>query len=729
LLANVGSDNKGNQAPLLKQSEGKLTMPSKSRNRKPKPKEADRPNYFDAFRKPPSTALPEPPTVRIAEIYSQLGSQLQQPQLQQPSAKSPSKSSSPLRAATEPFVETVSDDDSDGKEAPNPALSATKGSPPVHFCSFVQVIRDEAQEERVIETTKINRFLQRHAALTSLQRWSTPAASSLRNDTEDEYLRVYHRAAQDFQELQRDRLKESFFSHLSYTQLKHGVDAAHQLSSQCFDAAMDVDLESKDLVKLVKSMHHMSLEEEMQDVNPGKGKPRRNLFLTPSRLCLWYRLVIGDAKTKALMGANQDVHLLCQALQQLHNSVLDSRAVSPDGQPITSAGAATERDRRATSLEKRMLSDRTLAALVFGAVMVTGVLNLHEFDTEETGCLALISLNWVLRKTVALPFSVNLFENLGDTMAFLFAVEQTRANLHKNSHAVSTVTGRQFDFESLRVVHLFQPVIDLIVSSLSRTVTEFEKVLHERHTRASEERMSSAAKRYREVAIKEECIVCFDKDPNIALLCCGKAIHFDCLAKSVTSANTCPHCRANISNLSSRNGESEEESIIEGLALQQAIQQGIARSSSFRTAVQGALRIRREWGELSRYLIMEDDASLASTSSHPPALECLCCSNLAANDCVNQMCAHCCPAAGASYCERHAYEEEEDEEIQPVIVSGRARPSPPPASGRSRRGPPHSEPPECLLCHRLSAFSCPNHMCGGCCGRRGNLYCERHEFR
>jgi hypothetical protein len=53
-----------------------------------------------------------------------------------------------------------------------------------------------------------------------------------------------------------------------------------------------------------------------------------------------------------------------------------------------------------------------------------------------------------------------------------------------------------------------------------------------------------SARKMREKAAAGSCYICFEGNPNIASLCCGHAVHLNCLSKWLETHTTCPQCRA-----------------------------------------------------------------------------------------------------------------------------------------------------------------------------------------
>jgi len=58
---------------------------------------------------------------------------------------------------------------------------------------------------------------------------------------------------------------------------------------------------------------------------------------------------------------------------------------------------------------------------------------------------------------------------------------------------------------------------------------------------------SRAIKKFRENALAfETCTICFEENPNIATLCCGKVVHIACMVKWLNTKESCHQCRANM---------------------------------------------------------------------------------------------------------------------------------------------------------------------------------------
>ena len=60
---------------------------------------------------------------------------------------------------------------------------------------------------------------------------------------------------------------------------------------------------------------------------------------------------------------------------------------------------------------------------------------------------------------------------------------------------------------------------------------------------------SRAATNFTETAAAGSCLICMDDDPNIATLCCGKAVHINRMATWLSNRLECPHCKTVLPSL------------------------------------------------------------------------------------------------------------------------------------------------------------------------------------
>jgi hypothetical protein len=186
-------------------------------------------------------------------------------------------------------------------------------------------------------------------------------------------------------------------------------------------------------------------------------------------------------------------------------------------------------------------------AATFAAAVCFGVLDIHAF-TDGNGQLARILTNWALRRA-GLPFVINLFATPAQRREYVTAIEVTRRNL-------SIVARGSVDEETLLDVTaragLLLPLERLIVDQISRAVEECILLVAEKSLLVADEQEEGVARRFlRETAVAKSCLICLENVPkvNIATLCCGNAVHLNCMARWLGDNNTCPQCRNGLPSL------------------------------------------------------------------------------------------------------------------------------------------------------------------------------------
>ncbi len=194
--------------------------------------------------------------------------------------------------------------------------------------------------------------------------------------------------------------------------------------------------------------------------------------------------------------------------------------------------------------KEQQISQFGLAPILFASVALFGVVDIHPFN-DGNGRLARLVANWALRRS-GLPFAISICATPVQRAEYIKAIELTRRNLC----LVSIGTSHEMFALVRSCVGLFKPMADMILDRVYRAVVQCQAVINEHSARQSEEEEARAARRYRENAAKGTCLICFDDNPNIATLCCGKAVHINCIAEWLSAKNSCPNCRGNLPLLS-----------------------------------------------------------------------------------------------------------------------------------------------------------------------------------
>ena len=326
--------------------------------------------------------------------------------------------------------------------------------------------------------------------------------------------------------------------------------------------------------------------------------------------------------------------------------------------------------------------------VVFAAAVLFGILDIHPFS-DGNGRLARLCCNWALAKA-GVPFVVCLFATPAQRKEYSRAIEQTRCNLSLTKRGTG-VTNESLH-QAFQSAGYLAPLVQLLVDRLTKTIAEFEKICEESSAKASEEEEFKAAKRFRERQAQGSCLICFDEKPNIATLCCGKAVHMNCMAQWLSSKNSCPQCRAELPELP----QSQQHAALDISEAENARQAILSLQEHLQNIVEdiGADQFDWEDGEDFTTAMDEDDNDDENEADndteddtddnvvgeqvnnndtteadsdgdgsttfndnnenyHPPICQFGNCRNRPAIDCFNDGCGRCCVLYGTLSCQRH----------------------------------------------------------------------------
>lgn len=181
----------------------------------------------------------------------------------------------------------------------------------------------------------------------------------------------------------------------------------------------------------------------------------------------------------------------------------------------------------------------------FAAAAMLGFLDIVPFEVGNQR-LARIVLNWTLRRA-GLPFCITLYSNQEEKLSYLHAIQLTKQNLYL------VPQGYVDESETtmiLRSTGGLVPLVGHLLDRLARATADLCMLVEKKTFIASEETDARLLRLAREKAAEGSCIICFESKPNIATLCCGKPIHFNCLAEWLKSNSSCPQCRSNMPSFS-----------------------------------------------------------------------------------------------------------------------------------------------------------------------------------
>ena len=270
--------------------------------------------------------------------------------------------------------------------------------------------------------------------------------------------------------------------------------------------------------------------------------------------------------------------------------------------------------------------------------------------------------------------------------------------------------------------------------------------MSERATAAFDDEEAGIARRVRERAAKEDqCIICLDGSPNIATLCCGQAVHFDCLAKWLSNGTTCVKCRSQLRSAPPRQQRVRRVILLYPNVqamhdIMQRAREGqnnllqVLLNVAFTTPQNDAnVEANDEANDDANDDPIDDANDEANVEANddandddspppnedttstvvmtpapapvPPSPYCRNCGNLWALSCDNHMCLICCGTKGRWSCDRH----------------GTSRP---PSDTNITA---NEAPLTCSLCSNLAVSGCRNNMCDSCCAPHGDFSCGRHS--
>jgi len=298
--------------------------------------------------------------------------------------------------------------------------------------------------------------------------------------------------------------------------------------------------------ELIKKQHRAALQAALDHAENTKEP------LTSDLLCEWHKLLCGAGvhkeagklRKKSVRAGRktfakpervrEELEKVIEGLQELERRLVANRLASHDGQ----------------------------GPLIFAAAALFGIVDIHPF-VDGNGRLCRIVANWCLRRA-RFPFPINFIVTKAQRREYISAIQETNGATHLHYRGVKAEQeGSMTRLDVLRTTGCFSPIVCLIADRLARAFSEFRREEADKANLASEESEARAARNARERAAEGDCIICFDEKPNIATLCCGKAVHLNCIAEWLGSNESCPFCRSTIPRLETtrtqRPARSEED--------------------------------------------------------------------------------------------------------------------------------------------------------------------------
>ncbi|CAJ1962737.1 unnamed protein product [Cylindrotheca closterium] len=321
------------------------------------------------------------------------------------------------------------------------------------------------------------------------------------------------------------------------------------------------------------------------------------------------------------------------------------------------------------------------------AMFLYGIVDIHMFS-DGNGRLARIGANWMLKRTLGLPFTIVIASNPQQRREYIEAVQKVRSAVkqaqeekQKKNHSKPKAKR-----PALPKTGIFEPLARLLLDRMAHAVRECQRNVEEKSRASLMEEGDRLARLARERMASGACVICLDENPNIATLCCGQAVHLNCFAEWLANHSTCVYCRKPFQSLqvqrplpppqraaaaetttyetTTDDSDEDETSTSETTTHDNdetettTIDVDEDETSTHDTTAEDTTTFDTSVDESVTEDTTDetfDDTSDDSTTSHvhQHSERCGRCNNKAAVDCVNQMCGRCCVLVGEYQCHRH----------------------------------------------------------------------------
>ncbi len=322
-------------------------------------------------------------------------------------------------------------------------------------------------------------------------------------------------------------------------------------------------------------------------------------------------------------------------------------------------------------------------SIALAATAMYAINDIHPF-VDGNGRTSRIYVNALLKQFLQLPFTITIVATPQQRQEYVEGLREGQRILEDRG-AISPSSGAAVE-----------PLINMLMDRIVHAVIGLRALLKERATTALDDEEARIARRVRERAAQGQCVICLDAHPNIATLCCGQAVHLNCIAEWLANGTTCVSCRKPLPRLSvpDREPPRENDHTNNSHNAFQVVQDAVQRAIQLQNQLDGV-----------HQNITEDFPE--DNTDVPP--QCPHCQNRAAIDCNHGMCGRCCASLGRGNCERHGTVQNHD------------------TTSIGDDDDNTTQVEQCTTCNDICANDCPNHMCARCCMTLGRYGCERHR--
>ena len=332
----------------------------------------------------------------------------------------------------------------------------------------------------------------------------------------------------------------------------------------------------------------------------------------------------------------------------------------------------------------------SVCAEVAACVIMQRLLDIHPFR-DGNGRLSRIVCNWVLSRC-GVPFVVCLCSTQEQRKRYSESVRWLPLAVHERCDLFRQRSGRE------QLLQHLSAGVALLMEHTQRAWEELERLRLSLVSQASDSVMAAAVRAARRAQRSDHCMICLETGPNIATLCCGAAVHLNCMAKWLADAEqpACISCREPLPRPVQRppappaladappaqeDEDEDDTTTTEDSAGDSTSSRAGDDADQDETTTSMESTSTRSRGDGTDEDGSQDEAAEATTSDGDGSVEdssrsdthetsddsgpapaspprrrrrCLYCSNVAATACQNQSCGSCCIAFGGSYCARHS---------------------------------------------------------------------------
>ena len=379
---------------------------------------------------------------------------------------------------------------------------------------------------------------------------------------------------------------------------------------------------------------------------------------------------------------------------------------------------------------------RLLHNATFDAIVATaGLLDVHPFR-DGNGRLCRLLLNWILQRA-GIPFPVNIcatIEQRGKYSATIKGwvkhVQQMNATNTAAGQRARLVSGRAGREKGHSLIELqVYPFAQHVAEQLLRAWEEFSRMRLRLVKAATDSASEAAVRAAREQKRDEACMICMEDVPNIATLCCGAAVHLNCMGKWLAEAPdpTCVSCRTPLPRPVLRPADP-------ALVPAAAGARAGARAGGPNVAAAGG----SDPESAGTTTEASDDTETSRIDHHAlpllPTDVAVLWEQLRALEQIHARSNQERAAQDALQDDTTTTSESDDDTTTTTGEAGdtddTAEDTTTATSTVHAGDPAHQQVStriECVLCRNIAASGCTNRMCGGCCRSNGRYSCDRHN--